>query len=281
MPIKSARLTFLCAIALFFTRYLSAYIYPHETPIVKYLVPVEITEFFSGLPPVDCIYVINLDERPEKWHRMQDLLEQRNLKVNRVSAVNGWKIADEVRNEVSGTYSKRMKNGHLGCFSSHVSTLKNAFDNHYDCIWIMEDDVDFKENLSQIPNLLKQLTEIDPDWDILYTDVDSRNLKGENICPNDARFRPDQPSISLTELNKRILITPDLMKLGQRYGMYSYLVSKKGIQKLLTYFTHVYLWSNIDIDIHRIPTINEYSTTRDVIGIWYNSGIKDTAYPIN
>ena len=259
---------------------LSAYIYPYETPIVKYLVPIEITEFSSGLPPIDCIYVINLDERPEKWQRMQELLEQRNLKVNRVTAVNGWKISDTVRDEVSGAYSKRMKNGHLGCFLSHVSVLRNSFNNHHDCIWIMEDDVDFKEDVSQIPHLLKQLTEIDPEWDVFYTDVDSRTPKGEHIRPYDAKLRPDQPLISLTELNDRTLITPDLMKLGQRYGLYSYVLSKKGIQKLLDYFTHVYLWSPIDVDIHRVPTIREYSITRDIIGIWFASGIKDTERPI-
>ena len=279
--IETAYMAIISVYLFIFTPSLNAYIYPFETPIVKYLTPVNTTEFTSGFELVDCIYVINLEDRPEKWKRMQELLQQRNLNINRVNAINGWKLSDEVREELAGTYSRRMRNGHLGCFLSHVSTLKHAFDNGFSCIWIMEDDVDFKEDVSQISNLLKQLTEIDPEWDIFYTDVDSMTSNGNYNRPCEPKLRPDQPPISLSELNERTQITHNIMKLGQRYGMYSYLVSKKGVQKLLDYFTHVYIWSNIDVDIHRIPTIREYSTTKDIVGICFDNGISDTRNPIN
>ena len=278
MKLKGAFITLMCTSVL---NTLSAYIYPYETPIVKYLVPIELTEFSSGLAPIDCIYVINLDERPGKWDRMQKLLNEKSLKANRVSGINGWKISDEVRAELAGTYDRRMKNGHLGCFLSHVSALKNAYEMNFDLIWMMEDDVNFKEEFSQIIPLLKQLTEIDPNWDVFYTDTDLISPLGNYNRPVHASLRPDQPPISLSELNTRAVITNDIMKLGQRFGLYSYFVSKKGIQKIVNYFTHVYLWSHIDIDIHLIPTIREYSASRDIIGNWWNSGIKDTENPVN
>ena len=267
MTMKSVFFTLLCTIA----HPLSAYVYPHETPIIKYLIPIEITEASSGLTSVDCIYVINLDERAEKWKRMQQLLNERALKVNRVSAVNGWKISDEVCQELTGPYDKKMKKGQIGAILSHVSALKNAFEKGFDLIWIMEDDIDFKEDVSQLPDLLEQLTEIDPDWDVFYTDTDIISPFGKYKRPiGVGGVRPDQPPLSLSEFNERTIITNDIMKLGQRFGQHSYFISKKGIQKILNYFTHVYLWCNIDIDIHRIPTIRQYSAMRDIVGNWWN-----------
>jgi GR25 family glycosyltransferase involved in LPS biosynthesis len=250
----------------------------YETPIVKYLKPIEITEFESGFPGVNCIYVINLDERPEKWQRMKALLDERGLKANRVSAINGWKLPAQVIKELVGPYEIRMSPGAFGCLLSHVSAIKDAYDRGFDLIWIMEDDVAFIEDFSQISSILKQLSEIDKDWDAFFTDTESRNNQGVYVPSVGSNFRPDQKHPPHSYFLKKTRINHDIMKIHQRFGMYSFFLTKKGIKKVLDYFTHVHLWSDFDVDFHYVPNLREYSATRDIVSIWFECLITDTRF---
>ena len=58
------------------------------------------------------------------------------------------------------------------------------------------------------------------------------------------------------------------------------LISRKGIKKILDYFTHVYLWAPIDVDMHYIPGIRQYSTRRNVVSLW-NWALSDTISELN
>jgi GR25 family glycosyltransferase involved in LPS biosynthesis len=257
---------------------ISACIYSLETPIVKHLKSVELTSPESGLSLVDCIYVINLDERPEKWERMQKLLTDRGLQANRFSGINGWKIPENVRMELAGNYPVRLRGGDLGCLLSHLSVIKDAHARNFDLIWVMEDDVDFLEDATQLPEILVKLSEIDPDWDVFFTDTNSKNREGIYVPSLGSDFRPDREHPPLQFYLEQIQIDKDLLKIRQRFGMYSFLLSKKGIQKILDYFTHVYLWTAFDIDVHYVPNIREYSSTKDIISIFFNNGISDTSF---
>lgn len=259
-----------------FTFELCAQIYPYETPITKYLKTIELTEPESGLEMIDCIYLINLDIRPQKWDRMKPLLDERGLHANRVSGIYGWKIPIEVQNELAGPHPRRVLPGHLGCFLTHLSIIKDAVERDFETIWVCEDDLEFTEDVGQLPGLLKDLYEIDPDWDVFYTDIDTKDSRGTHFPRLAADFRPDHPQKPLDYYTQKVQVTKDIMKIGHRAGMYSYLISRKGLRKILNYFTHVYIWTNIDMDIHYIPEIREYATTRDVVTIWFKSSISDT-----
>ena len=248
-----------------FHQELQSCIYHYETPIAKFLKPTELTENESGLDLVDCIYVINLDERIEKWERIKALLDERELRGNRFSAINGWRLPPETMDELHGNYSRRCTKGEVGCLLSHISVLKDACERGFDYIWVLEDDVEFLEDIRQIPLLMKSLSEYDPEWDILYTDVDYRAEKKGYIPSVSSDFRPDRDHLPLKYYTRKIPISNDLMMIGQRFGMRSYLLSRSGIKKVLEYFTHVYLWSAVDIDIHYIPDIREYVTRRDIV----------------
>lgn len=242
-----------------------------ETPIIKYLKPIEITEPDSGIELVDCIYVINLDERPEKWERMKALLSDQGLKANRVSGINGWKIPKEAQKELVGPYPIRLRGGHFGCLLSHVSVLKDAYERGFEIIWVCEDDIEFIESAKQIPTLLKKLSQIDPAWDVFYTDIDTKDKQGNYMRSVSSDFRPDCIYPPVEYYKERIRLTDDIMRIRQRFGMYSLLISRKGIKEILDYFTHLYLWTAVDIDIHYIPGIRQYSATRDIVSIWYSS----------
>lgn len=264
---------FFIGILNFFLSNLFSHIYLYETPIEKYLKSIEVSEFESGLLGVDCIYVINLDKRPTKWDRMKKLCKLEGLNVNRVSGIDGLKIPFKIRKELAGPYPVRLTKGALGCLLSHISVIKDAYERDFEIIWIMEDDVVFIEDVKLIPNLLEKLFDIDPDWDIFYTDIDSKDKKGNYIKSVSSDFRPDRMHYPLKYYINRIVIDDDIMKIGQRFGMYSLFVSRKGIEKILNYFTHVYLWTAIDIDIHYIPGIREYSARKDIVSVWCDSSV--------
>ncbi len=265
------------ALFLSFSTDLLGHIYSEPTSVGKYLIAIPRTVPYSGVKRVDSIYVINLDRRPEKWERVRNLLLTQGMNANRVSAVDGWNLTEEMQSELAGSYPVRMLKGEVGCLLSHVSAIKDAYDRGYKTAWIFEDDIEFSENPHQMGNLIKKLNILDPGWDILYTDVDSKNSSGETILALASDFRPDRAvEVSLSYYLFRPRVSDDFLLVRQRYGLYSYIVSRKGMKKIYDYFTHVNLWTAIDIDIHYIPTIQQYSTVRDIVSIWCESPFSDT-----
>jgi GR25 family glycosyltransferase involved in LPS biosynthesis len=264
----------------FFCNNLQAKIYDFETPIVKYLIDYIYMDCrYSNIHPIECVYVINLDRREDKWKRVSKNFNKYNVCATRVSAIDGWSLTYEQRQELSGNYPVKLQEGHTGCLLSHVSVLKDAYEKGLDLIWIVEDDIEILDNIRKILEILSRLDEIDPDWDVFYTDVDSKNKKGETIQSLSSQFRPDRKYHSLAYYLKRKEVDKDIIKLGQRFGNYSYIVSKKGIKKILDYFTHTYLWAAFDIEIHYIPGIREYSSNYDIVSVWWNNNdISDTRH---
>lgn len=253
-----------------------SHIQKDETPLVKYLKMLDVENSESGVDGIDCIYVINLDSRPDKWERVKRVFDQRGIRVNRVSGVNGWELTEEQLKEMCGPYAVHMPRGHYGCLLSHLSVLKDAHDRGFDRIWVMEDDVDFLEDSAQIPQLLRRLSQFDEEWDIFYTDVDFRKsdgsyLKSVAYCP---RF--DQKLLPRAHYQQRVVIDDELMRIYQRYATTSMIFSKKGIKKVLDYFSHVYVWEAIDGELHWIPDIREYASRRDLVSNWTSSPHSDT-----
>lgn len=270
------KICFFIGLSHLFIGSLFSHIYSYKTPLEKYLKSFQISENKSGIAGVDCIYVINLDKRREKWDRMKKLCEEQGLKINRVSGINGWKIPFEICKELAGPYPVRMRGGSLGCLLSHISVIKDAWERNFEVIWVMEDDLEFIEDIQWIPYLLGKLNKIDPYWDIFFTDVDSKDKNGNHLLSLSSDFRFDQDHYPLEYYIEKIPVDEDIMMIRQRFGMYSFLITRRGMEKVLDYFTHVYLWTAVDIDIHYIPYIREYSARKDIISVWCNSIFSDT-----
>jgi GR25 family glycosyltransferase involved in LPS biosynthesis len=251
---------------------------PLPTAVRKHLKDTAISAKNSGMRDVDCIYVINLDCRPEKWVRVSSLLKERGLNPNRFSAIVGAGLSLRTKQELSGHYPMRLSDGEYGCLLSHLSVIRDAYKRGFRRIWVCEDDIDIIRDVKQLPLLLDRLTAIDPKWDMFYTDVETKNNEGLRIPSVDADFRPDFDYPDKAYYLEKNIVGKNLMSIRQRFGMYSFFLSRTGMRKILDYFTHVYLWSAVDIDIHYVPGLREYSTTKDYVSIWYQSPISDIVH---
>lgn len=251
------------------------------SPTLNYLRDLELSQRSSGLEGIDCIYVINLDRRSEKWARMQELCREEQINPNRVSAVNGWQLSSDALAELGGEDGLMIKPGEVGCLLSHISVVKDALQRSFDRIWVMEDDVEFLGSAKQIAKLVKELSEIDPEWDLFYTDGTMRVF--ENPCLNsctallydigirltegqDYRFHQPRPGQSDgTYFKEREIINDDLMRVYRRFGTHSMVISRRGLEKIYAYFSEVNLRIPIDWDLHYIPSFRQYAARKNLV----------------
>jgi len=153
----------------------------------------------SPIKNIDFIYLINLDQRPEKLKKSQELLKPYKIHPHRFSAVYGAALPLETINNVGlkfmpgmnkgkvgvcfssyepngeaiaqynllneDSYGKtvffrRMTAGALGCTLSHLSVLQDAYDAGFETIWVMEDDIVIKQDPQKLSSLVKKLDDL-------------------------------------------------------------------------------------------------------------------------
>lgn len=255
----------------------------------------------SVMRNIDCIYMINLDQRPEKWKLSIDQLEPYGIKPCRLSAVNGWELSLEAINDVGLTLSPEMEHdfmattypnpdlepqhellreigrtyychcmarGTIGIALSHISILQDAYDQGYETIWLMEDDI----NVIQDPHLLSErIDQLDAavgrkGWDVLFTDRDMVRADGSyNPCHWAAR-RPDiTEPMRKNDYWTRRGIDDIFWKIGARYGAHSMIVRRSGIKKLLAHFKAHKIYLPYDLEFILPLGIQLYAVLDDIV----------------
>jgi len=123
----------------------------------------------------DKVYCINLDSREDRWNQANEEFKKNNLNAERVSAVEGSKLNLDFPPEI--------KEGAVGCSLSHLYVMKMAKQLNLSNYLVLEDDVKFIDNFSEIfPQIIQQVPD---DWDMLYLGgqhIHGRNIK--QITPN-------------------------------------------------------------------------------------------------
>lgn len=138
-------------------------------PHLKYIEPLSQKQ---QIEHIDCIYLINLDSRPEKLRLCMRELGRYQIVPYRFSAVIGKELSEDTIQDVGMKYKEGMMlcegkftlgpaaraffhermygkvcfyrdftKGALGCTLSHLSILQHAYESGYNTIWVMEDDV--------------------------------------------------------------------------------------------------------------------------------------------
>ena len=115
----------------------------------------------------DKVYVINLDSQPENLKNIDKQLKKYNIKYSRFKAINGKDVFDQYN--LSKDSWNNDHPGALGCLLSHKTIIKDALDNNYNKILILEDDCLLHKNFNNIFNQkYESLINYHPEWKILY-----------------------------------------------------------------------------------------------------------------
>ena len=251
---------------------------------------------------IDFIYVINLDQRPEKWKTTFDQLQPFGIFPYRFSAVNGWELSIKDINDVGLKYKPGMtplmssfyreetpekrnreimtefgrtylhlSRGALGCYLSHLSVLQDAYDANYETIWVLEDDIEVLDDprkLSDYVDMLDDLVGKDG-WDVLFTDQDCRSHAGQYIIAYGACEHPDMDcSVQARTKDDYTLkknISPYFRQISARFGAYSMIIRRSGIIKLLEFSKKHLIYQPYDLENYLMPGIRRFSLRYDLV----------------
>ncbi len=174
----------------------------------------KITNFFSEA------YYINVDERTDR--RKQIELELIKNKIN-----NFVQRFDAIKPNIKNPENCVKASGH-----SHRSIIQIAKNKNLNNVLILEDDVIFKNNISDfISSSLNKLSTID-DWDIYYMSA--------NIFDNPLR-----------------LVSENLLKIDGCYCIHAYAVNQRAYDRLLKYNPE----TDIPFDAYiTVNSFNKYAT---------------------
>lgn len=250
---------------------------------------------------IDFIYTINLDQRPEKFASCVQQLAPYGITPFRFSAVNGWELSLETINKLGINYKNWMgkelwgtsylsdinwlahhevmqvrgqnyfchcmSRGAIGIVLSHLSVLKDAYDSGYSRVWIMEDDIQVIKNPHEISTLIDKLDlSVGKDgWDILFTDQDTKGRDGKYVpCFSHAKrpnFSPKNPG----RFAVRKQVSAEFTSIGARYGAYSMIVQRSGMEKILRFFNQYRIFLPYDMDFTMPDDIKLFAVTDDVV----------------
>jgi GR25 family glycosyltransferase involved in LPS biosynthesis len=249
---------------------------------------------------IDFIYIINLDQRPEKFAMCERDFAPFGIVPYRFSAVNGWELTTEeldavglkflpgmtplmatvYREEARGQpsyemmteygqtyFCHHMAKGSIGCVLSHLSVLQDAWEAGYETIWVMEDDVEILQDPHVLGDLIERLDDLVDDWDVLFTDRDYRLEKGEYAKAYGAAKRPDMDCSLLERFSPKytmdLPLGDDFRRISARFGTHSMILRRSGIRKLLDFAEEHKVFLACDLDNYF--TVNRYGLCYDVV----------------
>jgi GR25 family glycosyltransferase involved in LPS biosynthesis len=198
------------------------------------------------------IIYINLDRRTDRNKNMLELLKKFNLLniTERLSAVDGKTLdLNNINPDIitaKGIKDAKESNklytvlttGAIGCAMSHRAIYKKIIKDKINSCLILEDDITFSDKFHNQLTILESI--IDEDYDLFFLGYHDSSLAYNHMC----------------KINKICLFT-------HVYGLFGYIVTYKGAQKLLNMFP---ITSQIDSEISlqsdKIKTLGlSYDTT--------------------
>jgi GR25 family glycosyltransferase involved in LPS biosynthesis len=260
--------------------------------IEKHLVKIDVLEA-STVPNVDCTYLINLDQRREKLEHTLNQFSPYQITMNRLPAIYGWNLTDEVFDDVGmklkegmewhksirmfqnrseklvqpcygqAVFYPRMSHGAVGTALSHLSILQNAHDARFETIWVLEDDVTVQKDPRLISHYIEKLDSLvtKKGWDVLYTD-DVTFF--EPFTPGTV-YRPDMPDLDFEPLFVRKALDRDFYKIGGRCQAHSMIIRKSGIEKILNFEKKRGIYLPYDVEIAFVPEMRFYNLKHNIV----------------
>lgn len=180
-------------------------------------------------------YVINLEQRSDRWDEFSAHKEPMFLEYEKFNAVDGSKLVSTPQlQRIFDHNDYNMRQGMVGCAMSHVKLCVQLLnDDDADVYCILEDDIDFVPDFPE--KLLHCCEELKKtEWDMFYL--------GHHLWPQfidhevySKTLWPKVEQFDRVESMRR--------SMG---GTGGYLINKKGAQKLLDFINHTGMTNGID-----------------------------------
>lgn len=182
---------------------------------------------------IDC-YVINLDSAKERWDSVVRSPGLSSLNIIRVPAVIGKEIPlphpEFSPRSYFFFYGRKPSPGAIGCYFSHLKTLRAFLASGKEYAIIAEDDIDAPPEL---PELLNEILRYSDSWDLV-------RLVG---------FR-QKNSIPFADLGKGYKLVSEL---ENSTSSACYLINRRAAERVLRKL--VPMWTNFDIALFHGPPI--------------------------
>ena len=241
----------------------------------------------SNMQTVDKIYVINLDRCADRRAYMSNLLGEIGLLFERCQAFDGWQIDKKIRRKVyrvcTVPWEGRLaiSRGQIGVLLSHLSVIEDAYVNDYDSIWILEDDVEFLVDPSEVDECIQSLDLVDPEWEIFYTDTGSRYKRPDGVVEYysfEQNFGGKFDLSLITSPKFKKFKNEKFHRIQHRLGAYSMILSRRGIEKIREYFQLNKMKYAYDVDLNFYLDKRMYQSNIDLVttsGVFGSSTTND------
>jgi len=136
---------------------------------------------------IDCVYIINLDSRNDRYQKIVDECKQENI-TNYVRfpavqpSLDNGDYTTALRIHKFSNRDNNYVRGSLGCKLSHLAILKHAKRKGHNMILILEDDVEFKLPYSLVHLTMDTLKSYD--FCFLYLSANLYGAKLTQKTPN-------------------------------------------------------------------------------------------------
>jgi len=113
------------------------------------------------------VFLINLDEREDKFQSVKGQLDALGVDFERISAVRGADLSEDDINSAYSSlmnkkkYLKEMSVGEVGCYLSHRKAWEKIVDENLDFAVLIEDDAKLQDGFESVLDLLAGLI----NWD--------------------------------------------------------------------------------------------------------------------
>ncbi|XP_064539541.1 glycosyltransferase 25 family member [Drosophila montana] len=168
---------------------------------------------------LDNIFMINLQRRPERRRKMEQLFVELGLQVEHFAAVDGKQLNAQLVQEMGISFlpgyedpyhHRPMTMGEIGCFLSHYRIWQQIVQRQLRQVLILEDDIRFEPYFTgSAQRVLQQASKFD--YDLIY--FGRKRLKDES-----------EPWVEGTD---------SLVHVGYSYWTLAYVITLRGAEKLL------------------------------------------------
>ena len=198
------------------------------------------------------IFVVNLDSDKDRLKQIQRRADQLGLPIRRFPAVDISRLEEH---EYVCDVNRKIDNGAIGCFLSHVGIYKEVISENIDNALILEDD---SWPILPLPCKIGRFN-LPENYDLVFVNESMEFNNGISINKDDSCFE----CTNIDEVSRyRSFKYPN----QRNVGTYGYFISKKGAEKLLKIFEEEGICNDIDwtllshsVTRRGLENMNQYS----------------------